>query len=133
MQTTRNFGEYMRLIAFLLIAFGLSRAGSENKTLRGWLSDEACARGRAKAGLYTGTNPECAKRCVAQGKRIVFIDPEARLVLDISNQGAALSNIGDEVAITGEVDVGKNVVHIDSMKLISRGVAMCTRPKTSNR
>lgn len=119
----------MKLIIIFLIGLTLTRAATETKTFRGWISDEACARGRATGGLYTGTNPECAKRCVAQGKRIVFIDPSARLVLDISNQDAARDNIGDEVTIIGVVDPGKTLVRINSLKLISRGVAMCARPK----
>jgi hypothetical protein len=123
----------MKPTILVIIGLTLAQAATETKTLRGWLSDEACARGRANAGLYTGTNPECAKRCVAQGKRIVLIDPDARIVLDISNQDAVRSNIGDEVAITGAVDLGKDVVHIDSLKLISRGVAMCERPKISKK
>jgi hypothetical protein len=68
--------------------------------------------------------------CCRRQKK-VFIDPNARQVLDISNQDAARDNIGDEVAITGVVDSDKAVVHINSLKLISRGVAMCTRrPQT---
>jgi len=120
----------MQRIIIFLVGVTLTQAGTETRTLRGWLSDEGCARGRATAGVYTGTNPECAKRCVAEGKKIVFIDPNARRVLDISNQDAARDNIGDEVAIIGVVDPGKAVVDINSLRLISQGVAMCTRPKT---
>jgi hypothetical protein len=122
-------GQKVKLIIIFLVGFTLTQAATETKTLRGWLSDEACARGRATGGTYTGTNPECAKRCVAEGKKIVFIDPNARVVFDISNQDAARDNIGDEVAIIGVVDPRKTVVHINSLKLISRGVAMCARPK----
>ena len=120
----------MQRIIIFLVGVTLTQAGTETRTLRGWLSDEGCARGRATAGVYTGTNPECAKRCVAEGKKIVFIDPNARRVLDISNQDAARDNIGDEVAIIGVVDPGKAAVDINSLRLISQGVAMCTRPKT---
>lgn len=119
----------MKLIMISLVGLTLTQAGAETKTFRGWISDQGCARSRATAGIYTGTNPECAKRCVADGKRIVFIDPNARQVLEISNQDAARDNIGDEVAIISVVDPGEAVVHINSLKLISRGVAMCARPK----
>jgi hypothetical protein len=51
-------------------------------------------------------------------------------VLDISNQDAARDNIGDDVVLIGVVDPGKTVMHINSLKLISRGVAMCARPKS---
>jgi hypothetical protein len=62
----------MRLVAFpiLIILIGYASAGdqasrsAENKTIRGWLSDEMCAKGRASSGVFTGTNPMCAKECV---------------------------------------------------------------------
>ena len=111
----------------------LTHAATETKTLRGWLSDEACARARAAGGVYTGTNPECAKRCVAEGKRIVFIDPNSKVVMDIANQDAARGNIGDEVEVMASVDSGTRVLHINSLKLIALGVAECERSKGSKR
>jgi hypothetical protein len=120
-------GTIVKLIICLL-GLTLTQAATETKTLRGWLSDEACARGRARGGVYSGTNPECAKKCVAAGKKIVFVDPNARVVLDISNQDAAQDHIGDEVAVTGLVEAGTNVLHINSLQLVARGVAMCGRP-----
>src|SRR5260370_27813614 len=52
---------------------------AQDATIRGWLSDEQCAGGRASGSVYTGTNPECAKQCVAKGAKIVLIctRPEA--------------------------------------------------------
>jgi hypothetical protein len=117
----------------MLLACALALAATETKTLRGWVSDESCARGRAAGGVFTGTNPECAKRCVQEGKKIVFIDPESRRVLDISNQDAARDNIGDEVEVLVSLDSGTNVLHINSLKLISRGVAECERRKGSKK
>jgi hypothetical protein len=116
-------------LIIIVLACALAQAATEPKTLHGWLSDEACARGRAAGGIFTGTNPECAKRCVQEGKKIVFVDPDSRRVLDISNQDAARDNIGDEVDVVGSVDSGANALHIDSVKLISRGVAECERRK----
>jgi hypothetical protein len=110
-----------------LLAFALGQAATETKTFSGWLSDEACARARATAGTYTATNPDCAKRCVGQGKKIVFVDPEARAIFDISNQDAARDNIGDRVELIASVDSRTSVLHITSLKLIARGVAMCAR------
>jgi hypothetical protein len=117
-------------LTVILLACALAQAATEAKTLHGWLSAEACARARASGGVFTGTNPECAKRCVEEGKKIVFIDPDSRRVLDISNQDAACGSIGDEVEVAGSVDSGTKVLHIDSLKLISRGVAECERPKS---
>jgi hypothetical protein len=102
-------------------------------TLRGWLSDEACARARASSGVFTGTNPDCAKRCVSEGKKIVFIDPDGRRVLDIANQDAARNRIGDYVEVVGFVDAKTNALHVDSLKLISEGAAACSRPPSKTK
>lgn len=121
----------MKLIV-CFVALALAQAATTT-TRHGWLSDEECARGRASSGVYTGTNPECAKRCVAEGKKIVFIDPAARQVFGIVNQDAARDNIGDQVSIAASLDPQTNLLHIDSLKLISRGVASCSRPVPSKK
>jgi hypothetical protein len=75
----------MRSKAILVLTlFGVATAITQGKpatpdrgkeVVRGWLSDEGCARGRAESGVFTATNGECAKRCVSEGKKIVLIDP----------------------------------------------------------
>jgi hypothetical protein len=103
-------------------------AGPE--VLRGWLSDEQCAKGRAESGVFTGTNPDCAKKCVKEGKKIVFIEPEAKRVLTLANQEAGKSQVGDYVEITGEVDAKSATIHADSVKFLEKGAAMCdAKPK----
>lgn len=103
-------------------------AAAQDDVLRGWLSDEACARGRASGGVYTGTNPDCAKRCVAQGKKIVLIVPDEEAIFDIANQEAAKKNIGDYVEVTGLLNRPAKSVHIDSLKMLEQGRAMCDVP-----
>ena len=63
----------------------------------------------------------------------MFIDPDSRRVVDISNQDAARGNIGDEVEVAGSVDSGTKVLQINSLKLIARGVAECERRKGSKK
>ncbi len=115
------------MTAFLCASPGLASQGAEtqSKTLRGWLSDEACARGRAASGVYTGTNPDCAKQCVAKGKKIVLILPDEKEVLNITNQEIAKANIGDYVEVTGTVEEQTKTLHIDSLKRITQGRAIC--------
>ena len=103
-------------------------AGAEGKAIRGWLSDEQCARGRAASGVYTGTNPDCARQCVAKGAKIVLILPEARRILLVKNQEAAKANIGDYVEVTGAIDAGDSSIRIASLKLVTPGRAMCGMP-----
>ena len=103
-------------------------SGSAGKVVRGWLADEGCARGRASSGLYTATNPDCAKKCVSQGQKIVLVVPDEKKILQIANQDAARQNIGDEVEITGTIDPGNKALHIDSLKMLSPGKAICGLP-----
>ena len=81
--------------------------------------------GRASGGVYTGTNPDCAKQCVAKGAKIVLIVPDKKRILIVANQAAAKGNIGDYVEVTGEVDPGTKPLRIDSLKMLAEGRAMC--------
>lgn len=114
------------IVLLLPIASRTASAGSA--TIKGWISDEGCARGRASGGLFTGTNPECAKKCIASGKKMVLIVPDQRMLLTVANPDAAKANIGDFVEITGSVGARTKTLHIDSLRLLTKGVAMCGLP-----
>jgi hypothetical protein len=105
---------------------------AESKTIRGWLSDESCANARASSGKFTGTNPDCAKECVAKGKKIVLIDPEAKQVVKIETQESARDYIGDYVEIKGALSSQTQMLHIDSLRKLSTGVTECERPTLKN-
>jgi len=100
--------------------------------IRGWLSDEGCARGRAESGTFTATNPICAKECVAKGKKIVLIDPDRKMIFEIANLSLAKKNVGDYVEIAGQMDLQAKTVRIATLKMLARGNASCQRPKLSN-
>jgi hypothetical protein len=117
------------VISLLVLLITPARQASGNKSVvRGWLSDEGCAGGRAKSGLFTGTNPDCAKKCVRDGKKIVLVDPDRKRLLTIANQGAAMERVGDYVEIGGNVDEQARTLRIDSLKLLEKGRAMCDVP-----
>jgi len=124
------------LLAFLLTCtnLGLGQQSSlqGESTIRGWLSDEGCARGRAQSGAFTATNPDCAKECVAKGKKIVLIDPDRKMIFAIANQSPAKKNVGDYVEIAGQMDLQAKTIHIDSLKMLTQGTATCDRPTLSN-
>lgn len=123
----------LALIFLSAVALWSQQGGTQPATsIRGWLSDEQCARGRAESGEYTGTNPRCAKECVAKGKKIVLIDPDAKVIYDIANQSLAKKNVGDYVEISGQTDVKAKTIRIASLKMLAPGVASCARPKLSN-
>lgn len=134
-------GEVFNRKTTLFIAAGLLSCGivfakgnSDTKTvLRGWLSDEQCARGRAEEGTFTATNLECAKECVAAGKKIVLVDPENKRVLTIENQDVARKNVGDYVEIAGAIDPATNLLHVDSLKFLDKNRAMCGVPAKSKK
>jgi hypothetical protein len=114
------------LLAIVLIQ--TLNAGGHNSLIKGWLSDESCASGRAVSGDYTATNPDCAKKCVHEGKRIVLIDPDRKRLLVVMNKDAAVERVGDYVEITGDVDEKALTLHIDSLKLLEKGKEMCYVP-----
>jgi hypothetical protein len=115
------------LVAFSVLTPTWLFAGGKS-VLRGWLSDEGCAGGRAKSGMYTGTNPDCAKKCVSEGKKIVFVDPDHKRLLSIANQDIAKERVGDYVEISGDLDEGTKTLRIGSLKLLEKGRAMCDVP-----
>jgi hypothetical protein len=116
-------------VALLAVAFLQAlNAGARNSVIKGWLSDESCASGRAVSGVYTATNPDCAKKCVHEGKRIVLIDPDRKRFLVIVNKDAAIERVGDYVEISGDVDEQARTLHIDSLKLLEKGKEMCYVP-----
>ena len=115
------------LIALVFLMPASLSAGGKT-VLRGWLSDEGCAGGRAKSGLYTGTNPDCAKKCVTEGKKIVFVDPDHKRLLTIVNQDVAKERVGDYVEISGELNEESKTLRVDSLTLLEKGRAMCDVP-----
>lgn len=114
--------------SLVLIAMPIRQLAGEKSVLRGWLSDEGCAGGRASDGIYTGTNPDCAKKCVADGKKIVLVDPERKRLLTLANQEAAKDRVGDYVEVSGELDAQAKSLRIESLKLLEKGRAMCDVP-----
>jgi hypothetical protein len=117
------------LFVIALLAAAQQTSGADKTVLRGWLSDEGCAGGRASSGTFTGTNPDCAKKCVHDGKKIVLVDPDHKRLLTIVNQDAARERVGDYVEISGELDQQAKLLRIESLKLLEKGRAMCDVPK----
>jgi hypothetical protein len=120
------------MLAFAVVGLAQLSARQSEPAIRGWLSDEGCARGRAQSGTFTATNPDCAKECVAKGKKIVLIDPERKMIFAIVNQDPAKKNVGDYVEISGHMDLQTKTVRVDSLKLLEAGTATCDRPTLSN-
>jgi len=83
--------------------------------------------------VFTGTNPDCARQCVAKGEKIVLIDPNGKWVLLLANQDRAKSHVGDFVEIIGEVNLQAMKVHADSLKFLEKDAAVFgAKPKKSS-
>jgi len=126
-----RFGLFVAVAALLLCtSFTQIQAQQdpEKTEVRGWLSDEACGGGRARAGIYTGNNPICAKKCVREGKKMVLLDPDHKRLLIIANPDVAMENVGDYVQINGDLNDQAQTLRIDSLKLLEKGRAMCAKP-----
>lgn len=108
-------------------------AQPNSETLRGWISDEQCARGRAEGGSFTATNADCAHKCVAEGKKVVFIDPVGKRVLTLEDQSAAKRNLGNYVEISGTVNAAKGTLHADVVKFLDKARPMCGVPDKQNK
>lgn len=129
MKNLRNLRTMSLLFAVVFLPVVASQTASAGgTTIKGWISDEGCARGRASGGVFTGTNPECAKKCIASGAKIVLIVPDQRILLTVANPDSAKANIGDFVEINGSVEAKTKTLHIESLKLLAKGVAMCDAP-----
>jgi hypothetical protein len=116
------------LVSLLLATSALALPNSELRVLRGWLSDDSCAKARASGGTFSATNQDCAKECVAKGKKIVLIDPEHKKVVAIANQETVKNNLGDYVELAGTTDA-HDTLHVDSLKFLDKNRAMCGVPE----
>jgi len=112
---------------YLLAVLLLASTGLAAETINGWVSDAECATGRAKDGIFTGTNPDCAKRCVGEGKKIVLVSEEKKALFQIENPELLKPEVGNLVSVTGTVS--NDSIHVDSVKQVEVGHAMCARPK----
>jgi len=132
MRTSARLLSSALVLAFCICGLAQESATRPEAAIRGWLSDSACAHGRAESGVFTATNPTCARECVAKGKKIVLIDPDRKMIFAIANQNLAKKNIGDYVEIAGEMDLQAKTVRITSLRMLEKGTASCDRPQLSN-
>ena len=122
-------------VAGFCLAASSLLACPNTETLRGWLSDEQCAKGRAESGKFTAANPDCAHKSVGEGKKVVLVDPVGKQVLTLMDQVEAKKNLGNYVEISGPVDNTKGTFRADSIKFRDRARPMRevpTKPKATN-
>ena len=117
-------------LSVLLTAFASAR--DKDRTLRGWFVDEACTQGRVAAGTIEPDNPECAKRCVKQGSKLMFLSETDKALFEVKEPAAQTENIGFYVEITGSTSDAK-VLAVSQVKQLSKLNAMCQNPRAKKR
>jgi hypothetical protein len=114
------------LLSGIAFAGNPAMPGGNTGTVRGWFVDEACTRGRVAAGRIEPSNPECAKRCVKEGSRLMFLSETDKALLEVKDPAAQVQNIGYYVELTGTT-TDKKLLTVNSVKRLSEVSAFCAR------
>ncbi len=106
----------MKKVALTLVAFAFLALVSlaEDKTsgaMSGWITDAKCA---AKGGDLS--NSDCAKKCAANGEKLVFVTDKDKKIMNVDNQEALKGHEGHHVSITGKVD--NDTLHVDKVSML---------------
>lgn len=116
-------------ISLMFASFNSLSAASTVKTWKGWFSDLSCASGRAKSGVFTGTNPECAKKCIESGTAPAFVSEDAKDVFRVQGHLTVKDDLGYYVEVTGDVDMEAKIINVQQVKRLEYQGASCERPK----
>jgi hypothetical protein len=119
------------MILLLLPAMSVcGRADAVVTTWTGWFSDEACARARGNSGVYTATNPDCARKCIEKGSAVVFIAEQEGAIYTVKNYAGAKDDIGYKIEVTGTLDEEARSLTVKSVKRLQPVSASCSRAAT---
>ena len=118
-----------RAIALLFVFSVCARAADVTGTWTGWFSDEGCASGRAKGGLYTATNPDCARQCIEKGSPVVLIAEQQKALYVVKGYADAKNDLGYKLEVSGTLDEASNMLTVTSVKHLERVVLSCSRTK----
>lgn len=117
---------WMVLAVLVVVASGLSRAA----TFQGEIADSSCAlnvhslsrshKEMLKSRSFGPDAASCSRHCVAQfGSSYVLV--EKKSVYHLDRQQAAEKWAGQTVIVTGELDVAKNVIKVESIQAVPPG------------
>jgi len=109
------------------VVLALSGADLAKKvTWSGWFSDLQCASARAVGGVFTATNPECAKK---KGAAPAFISEQTKAVYTVKSYPELIGQWGSHVEEQGTLDEGARTITILKVKQLGYDGAACERPK----
>jgi hypothetical protein len=106
----------------------VARAADNSRTMRGWFVDEACTRERVAEGRIEPDNPDCAKRCVKEGSKLMFMSESDKALFEVKEPAGQVKNVGYYVEINGSTD-GSKVLTVNAVKQLAEVGSMCARPK----
>jgi hypothetical protein len=94
-----------------LVSVAAFAAGS---TMNGYISDAMCG------AKHAGTDPACAKKCLAGGEKPVFVDEAKKQVWAIDNPDSVKNAWGKHVALKVTADASAKSVHVDSVSVLDK-------------
>ena len=97
---------------------------------RGWRRYAAypCA---TAAGVFTITNPDCARSCLEKGAAPVFISEQAKAIFQVKDYSSVVGDLGYHLEIQATVDEAAKTIAIRNVKRLAYQGASCARPRES--
>jgi len=108
-----------------------SAAEPQTVTWTGWFSDSQCALARAASGIFTATNPDCARRCIEKGAAPVFISEQAKAVFTVKDYPGVIADLGYRLEVVATVDEAAKTLSIKKVTRVSEAGPACALPRKS--
>jgi len=96
-------------------------------TWTGWFSNLDCAASRAKAGIFTETNPDCAEQSIRKGQPAVFISEQAKAIFLVKDYPSVIDDLGYHLEVQARVSADSKSLTIVSLKRLEYQGMACSR------
>ncbi|HYN14354.1 MAG TPA: hypothetical protein VES66_01020 [Terriglobales bacterium] len=106
------------VLTLVLVVAAVAKEGT-GKAVNGWVTDAKCGvKGTSAAPAA------CAKKCIAAGEKMAFVPDGTQDVLIVDNPDSLKGHEGHHVTVTGNTDMAKKTIHVDSVKMMAEGGEM---------
>ena len=106
----------MLMVVLVVAAVANEAAGA---AVNGWVVDAKCG-----AKMASAQGSACAKKCIAEGEKVAFVPDGTQDVLIVDNPASLKAHAGEHVTVTGNTDMAKKTIHVDSVKIMAEGGEM---------
>ena len=121
---------YLGVLCLMQGALASDPAASfKTVTWTGWFSNRDCAVARAKAGIFTETNPDCSEQRIRKGEAAVFISEQAKAIYLVQGYASVIDDLGYHLEIRARVDEQAKTMQIESVKRLEWTALACARPR----